>query len=390
MDINGFTYVNDNFGYNAGDRMLCDFAVCVKDTIKDAGMGCACRVYSDYFLMLLSGESRSDVMLKIKSSNDRFFDMERRAYPAGSIGLSTGIYFISDDFTDITISIDNADLARKKAKRTNQNTYEIYTADLRLSRSNELSIIGELYRAMEKGKIELFLQPKFSLDTRQVIGAEALARWRNDDCSLKYPSEFVPALEKIGYIVKLDFYMYEQVLKCMRKWIDRGIKPIPISVNFSRKNSLEDGFYERVYNLAEAYGIDNSLVEIETTESTFINDINKMLETMRRFRNAGFKVDIDDFGTGYSSLNMLVSAPVDIVKIDKSFLKNIKDSQYERDYVKQMCKMISTANKDIIFEGVETEEQAQFLLECGFTMAQGYLFEKPIPLDEFENKYIFK
>ena len=390
MDINGFTYVNDNFGYNAGDRMLCDFAVCVKDTIKDAGMGCACRVYSDYFLMLLSGESRSDVMLKIKSSNDRFFDMERRAYPAGSIGLSTGIYFISDDFTDITISIDNADLARKKAKRTNQNTYEIYTADLRLSRSNELSIIGELYRAMEKGKIELFLQPKFSLDTRQVIGAEALARWRNDDCSLKYPSEFVPALEKIGYIVKLDFYMYEQVLKCMRKWIDRGIKPIPISVNFSRKNSLEDGFYERVYNLAEAYGIDNSLVEIETTESTFINDINKMLETMRRFRNAGFKVDIDDFGTGYSSLNMLVSAPVDIVKIDKSFLKNIKDSQYERDYVKQMCKMISTANKDIIFEGVETEEQVQFLLECGFTMAQGYLFEKPIPLDEFENKYIFR
>lgn len=390
MDINGFTYVNDNFGYNAGDRMLCDFAVCVKDTIKDAGMGCACRVYSDYFLMLLSGESRSDVMLKIKSSNDRFFDMERRAYPAGSIGLSTGIYFISDDFSDITISIDNADLARKKAKRTNQNTYEIYTADLRLSRSNELSIIGELYRAMEKGKIELFLQPKFSLDTRQVIGAEALARWRNDDCSLKYPSEFVPALEKIGYIVKLDFYMYEQVLKCMRKWIDRGIKPIPISVNFSRKNSLEDGFYERVYNLAEAYGIDNSLVEIETTESTFINDINKMLETMRRFRNAGFKVDIDDFGTGYSSLNMLVSAPVDIVKIDKSFLKNIKDSQYERDYVKQMCKMISTANKDIIFEGVETEEQAQFLLECGFTMAQGYLFEKPIPLDEFENKYIFR
>ncbi len=389
MDINGFAYVNDNFGYNAGDKILCDFAQCIREAIKLSKGGCACRVYSDYFLVLLLSDSRSEVMMQIKNANDRFSEVERKNYPSGNIVVSTGIYFINDNTADITISIDNADLARKKTKRTNQNSYEIYTPDLRLSRSNELSIIGELYRAMEKGKIELFLQPKFSLDTRKVIGAEALARWRNDDCSLKYPSEFVPALEKIGYIVKLDFYMYEQVLKCMRKWLDMGITPIPISVNFSRKNSLEDGFYERVYNLCEAYGIDNKLIEIETTESTFINDIDKMLETMRRFQNAGFKVDIDDFGTGYSSLNMLVSAPVDVVKIDKSFLKNIEQSQFERDYIKQMCKMISTARKDIIFEGVETEEQAQFLLECGFTKAQGYLFDKPIPIDEFERKYIF-
>jgi diguanylate cyclase (GGDEF)-like protein len=390
MDINGFAYVNDNFGYNAGDRMLCAFADHIKNAVKSSREGCACRVYSDYFILLLAGDSRSEIMLRVKSSNDNFFEMQRKIYPAGSIGLSTGIYFIGDEHDDnITVAIDNADLARQKAKRTNQNTYEIYTSDLRRSRSNELSIIGELYRAMEKGKIELFLQPKFKLDTREIIGAEALARWRNDDSTLKYPSEFVPALEKIGYIVKLDFYMYEKVLKCMRKWIDMGINPMPISVNFSRKNSLEEGFYERVYSLAETYGVDSNLIEIETTESAFISDLNRMIENMRRFRNAGFKIDIDDFGTGYSSLNMLVSAPVDIVKIDKSFLKNIDKSQFERDYVKQMCRMISTARKDIIFEGVETENQAKFLLDCGFTMAQGYLFDKPIPLEEFENKYIF-
>ncbi|MGN0606126.1 MAG: EAL domain-containing protein [Oscillospiraceae bacterium] len=389
MDVNGFLYVNENFGYNAGDGILCDLAGCLKAISDDETYaGCACRVYSDYFIALVCAESRSSIMNKIKESNDSFFEIERKAYPAGSIGLSTGIYFIDDDFCDISIAIDNADLARKKAKRTNQNTYEIYTDELRTIRSNELSIIGELYRAMEKGRIELFLQPKFHLATRKIIGAEALARWRNDDCSLKYPSEFVPALEKIGYIVKLDFYMYEKVLESMSKWKNMGVELMPISVNFSRKNSMEDGFYERVYKLAEAYGIDRKYIEIETTESTFISDEESMLDTMGRFRNAGFKVDIDDFGTGYSSLSMLVSAPVDVVKIDKSFLKNIEDSQCKREYVKQMCKMIGTAKKDIIFEGVETEEQAQFLLECGFTKAQGFLFDKPIHISEFERKYL--
>ncbi len=384
-DINDFSYVNENFGYDAGNSMLTDFADCIRDTEV---MIFSCRIYSDFYVGLYAAESRDKLIKAINKRNQIFADMEKVHYPASDINISSGMYFITDKSVDITIAMDNANLARRSVKGSDDVLCGIYSERMRKERLRDQSIASEVKTAMDQGMIELFLQPKFDLMTRRIIGAEALARWKNADGSYKMPYEFIPVLEKVGLIIEFDFYMYEQVLKAFVKWKEEGRRLVPISVNFSRVHSSKDNFVDRVNSLANAYGVDKNLIEIEITESAFVEDVNIMIRYMSKLRDYGFKIDIDDFGIGYSSLSVLLNAPVDIVKVDKVFIDNIATNLLEREYVKQICRLIATTHKEVIFEGVETEEQANFLSSIGYNMAQGWLFDKAIPLSEFEEKYI--
>lgn len=246
----------------------------------------------------------------------------------------------------------------------------------------------QLKEAIENKQIVLFLQPKFSLTERTVIGAEALARWALEEGGFRSPAEFIPALEESGAIVDLDFCIYEQTLQTMDGWKQAGKQPIPVSVNFSRLHSKQDDFVERVTALANTYHIEPDLIEIEMTETAFSGDLPKLFEQMQQLRDGGFHIAIDDFGMGYSSLSVLDEAPADIVKIDKSFLKDVPESAKDKDYLKQICRLVRTAGKDIIFEGVETEAQAAFLVRNGYEKAQGYLFSPPIAADVFTNRYM--
>ena len=178
------------------------------------------------------------------------------------------------------------------------------------------------------------------------------------------------------------------MLKCLAGWQKNGKKLVPISVNFSRKHNNDPDFVTKVSKLAEIYDVDKSLIEIEITESCFTQDVKNLFTNMRKLRENGFKIDIDDFGTGYSSLSVLLEAPVDIVKVDKVFIDDIGNSERSREYINRICSLIQTTRKDIIFEGVETEEQAQILAESGHSMAQGWLFDKAISVDEFNKKYM--
>lgn len=247
---------------------------------------------------------------------------------------------------------------------------------------------SRLHMELEDGKIELFLQPKFSLTTRSVIGAEGLSRWILADGRVIMPSHFIPQMEKDGGIIELDFYIYEQVLRSMKKWEQSGLKLLPVSVNFSRAHIRNEEFVSRIIALAKKYEIDNEYIEIEITESVVSDNDQKMLKDLSALRDAGFKVDIDDFGTGYSSLNMLLTAPVDTVKVDKSFIDGITKSEKSRKYIDRLASLIKVADKDVIFEGVETEHQAEILKDCGYTKAQGFLFGEAVPVTEFARKYL--
>lgn len=241
---------------------------------------------------------------------------------------------------------------------------------------------------VSRGKLELYLQPKFSLTTRKVIGAEGLARCISSDGRVVLPAEFIPELEKTQQIIELDFYIYEQVLKVMKEWQQKGYAQLPISVNFSRAHIRNASFVSRIRMLTEQYGIDQKYIEIEITESILSSNDDKMVQDMAELQKSGFKVDIDDFGTGYSSLHMLLTAPVDIVKVDKSFLNDITQSEKNRKYVDCLGSLIQVTDKDIIVEGVETEHQAEILKDCGYTKAQGFLFGKAIPVEKFTEKYM--
>lgn len=240
------------------------------------------------------------------------------------------------------------------------------------------------------GQVCLYLQPKFNIRPREVIGAEALTRCVGDDGSVIMPSDFIPYMEEQGSIAKLDFYIYESLLIFMKECKEQGFNMLPVSVNFSRANIQSEDFVKRVCELSDKYEIDRSLIEIEITESTLSGNEGKLLNDMKKLQRAGFKIDMDDFGTGYSSLNMLLTAPVDTVKVDKSFIDDIVESERNRKYVNHIADLIKIAEKDIIFEGVETECQAEILREYGYGKAQGFLFGKAVPADEFANKYLLK
>ena len=384
-DINNFSYINDNFGYDAGDNMLFDFSALInKCEVNVIGS----RINSDYFAVIATGSSEREIVSMIEERDKAFVNLQKKKYAESEIGLATGIYFIKRNDEDIKVILDNANLARRHVKSNKNTNICIYNDSLRYARNHAKMIISKLKPAIDEGMIEMFLQPKFSIKTRKIVGAEALARWRNQDGTYKYPGQFIDVLEQSGYIGDLDFYIYETALKQIQKWNILGKKPIPISVNFSRINNNNKNFTKRIIDLAEKYGVAQNYIELEITESAFSENSKSMLENMKILREKGFKVDIDDFGIGYSSLSFLLDAPIDVVKVDKLFVDNIDVSSRHREYLKQMCILINTTEKNIIFEGVETESQADFLNSCGFDCAQGWLFDKAINITEFEKKYI--
>lgn len=388
-DMNGFEYMNGNFGYEAGNQLLIDYA---KRLETNRYSRVTCRVYSDYFLTLFYGENPRQILDQVKDMNQDFLMEQRKKYPLNNMSIATGICCVRDIYLeeniDVMQMIENANMARKEAKNKRGSHTIIYEDALREELEREQHLAGRLEDAMKNEEIELFLQPKFSLETRRVIGAEALVRWRNPDGTYNMPMDFIPVLEKAGYIIDLDFYVFELVLKNLKKWKMEGKQVFPISVNFSRVHTQSEDFVRRIIRLTDYYDIERRLIEIEITESTLSDNNNRMQADMAMLQKAGFHVDIDDFGTGYSSLNMLLRAPVDTVKMDKSFLVDVAESEKQREYLNCIAKLVKVADKEIIFEGVETEQQAKVIADYGYTQVQGFLFGKPIPVEQFELTYM--
>lgn len=213
-----------------------------------------------------------------------------------------------------------------------------------------------------------------------------MSRWEKANGEIVAPNEFIPPLEKSGKIVQLDFYMYEMVLRQQKKWLKAGYPVVPVSVNLSKHHIKDEQLVEKLVGLLEIYGIDSSLVEIEITESAFIEDQTALIELMREIKQRGFGVSIDDFGTGYSSLSMLTELPADIVKLDKEFLKH-SDSEITKGMLNNVIRLIKDNRMNVVCEGVEIGEQAEFLAKAGCDIGQGYYFSKPVPVAEFEKLY---
>ena len=383
-DINGFSYVNDNLGFEAGNKMLRDFGQIINDLPTNV---LACRIYSDYFVGLYRARTVSELISSLNSRNKDFYKKQQELIPGSNLNICAGLY-IWEDGIDVSRAVFNANLARKSIKGVSHGDCGVYEPQMHIKRAREQKIANELNSAITSGLIEMFLQPKFSMETMEVIGAEALARWRNVDGTYIMPGEFIAVLEKVGYIDELDFYIYEQVLHTLVDWKNGGKRMLPISVNFSRQHVRRADYVDKIISMAKEHGVDPEYIEIEITESCFGDDLEKLFSDMSKLQEAGFRIDIDDFGVSYSTLGVLLNAPVDMVKIDKSFIDNITTNDKERLYVKNICQLISTMDKDLIFEGVETKEQAQILCEIGYTKAQGWLFDKALPLSVFNEKYM--
>jgi EAL domain-containing protein (putative c-di-GMP-specific phosphodiesterase class I) len=249
----------------------------------------------------------------------------------------------------------------------------------------EKKFVTDFDRAIKRGEFKAYYQPKVNTADYTIVGAEALVRWDCED-RIILPGEFVPIYERNGMICQLDFYVFEQVCKDIRDWLDRGIEPVRISMNFSRKHLSNPNLPDDIMSILEKYNVDSKYIEIELTETVDEEETEKIVCFMKEMKKRNVSMSVDDFGTGYSSLNLLRSFPVDVLKIDKSFI----DTQEETDKI-VLSNIIRMANQlcmNVVAEGVETVGQMEYLLQMNCNVVQGYLFDKPMQRELFEQRLL--
>ncbi len=303
-----------------------------------------------------------------------------------SVGFmpAIGVYVIEQG-VDITDAIDRATIASAKAKTDIRNRIYIYDSEMHKNAEKEYKILSDFQTALKNDEITFYLQPQCRISTGKVVGAEALARWKKKNGEIVYPSDFIPVLEKYGFISELDLHLWEKVCQWIRGWIDKGHTPIPVSINISRADIMTIDVFGSLLEMTEKYNLPHKLVKAEITESAYIEATSLVSKLVNDLRNEGFVVLMDDFGSGYSSLNSFSNLSVDVIKLDAMFL-NFKDADYQKGIhiLESMVNMAKQISLPIIVEGVETKEQKEFLENLGCRYVQGYYFYKPMPIEDFE------
>lgn len=382
-DFSGFQYYNEIYGYELGDFILKHFAELVSERYGENGL--FSRLSSDNFVGFIHGMDFEEFVEDYKVFARAFTEECNQEYPMTNLVLASGIYQVQEQDVSVATMIDNANEARKKCKEQQAETMvRVYTEDLRLELENIRMINSNILKGLKNGEFHAYLQPKVSLKSGKIEGAEALVRWIRKDGSRVMPDQFIDIAEQNGYITKIDFAVLEQVLIYLEESMEKGEEVVPISVNFSRRNNEYDNFVPRVLERLDAHKVSHHLIEAEVTESMYMADLSKVDNNMRKLREQGVEVSVDDFGSGYSSLNILAKVSADTVKLDRMFLNNANKDERGLTVIQYLTKMLKRLGFTVIAEGVETEEQLKWLRMADCDMVQGFYYAKPMSISDFK------
>ena len=379
LDVEHFKLFNEWYGREAGDKFLADIALRLKETCAARG-GIAGYFGNDDFAIIIP--NKKDVLKFLEAD---IIGRVREYEDSAGFMPAFGVYFIENKDMDVSSMHDRAKIALSKIKGNYGSRMNFYEHGMMLKIEEEHLLLKEVPRALFGHEFVFYLQPKCNMATGKIIGAEALVRWKKPDGTLVPPSEFIPVLEKNGFITNLDKYIWEEVCHFLRSLLDRGVRPVPISINVSRVDIYSMNVATFIGNLLRTYQIDPKLLEVEITESAYTEKMDTINEVVNVMRMRGMSVHMDDFGSGYSSLNMLNDVNIDVLKLDMKFL-SISENRLGKgvgilEAVVNMARMMGTK---VIVEGVESKEQVDFLLGMGCEYAQGYFFYKPVPAEDFE------
>lgn len=379
IDVEHFKLYNRWLGRKSGDILLTEISRRLK-YYEHLNQGVAGYFGGDDFALFLPYDER--VLLNLEKDLKNITLRKSR-----NVGFlpAIGVYLVPEDTKDATEIYDLALEASKHVVGNYESRICYYDESMISSVEKEINILNEAKIALERHQFFLTVQPKCRITTGKIVGAEALVRWKHPEKGMIFPGTFIPVMEKNGVISDLDLYVWEEAAKYIRKWVDEGIQPVPISINVSRIDILSMDVVEELNKLIRKYNIEKKYLKVEITESAYVENAEKVTETLERLEADGFTLLMDDFGSGYSSLNMLRKSIVDIIKIDMKFLDmNQEDMQKGITILKTIIDMSNEMNLPIIVEGVETNEQAEMLTRMNVRFAQGYLFYRPMPIDEFE------
>ena len=380
VDMDRFKQINDTLGHGAGDELLKEAAERLRQCVRSYDT--VARLGGDEFGVLLPQvrdiESVSRVVHKVQSAFDRGFVLAGREV---IVSCSIGISVFPQDGTDGDELIKHADSAMYFAKRSGRNGFRFYSKDLTDSAQERLTLEQALRRALERDELSLHFQPKVALRTGRVVGSEALLRWFHPELGSVPPSQFIPVAEDAGLIVDIGAWVLRQACQAAAQWNSGGTHEHKVAVNLSARQLQTPGLLPLLAQILADTGCLAEWIELEITESLLLDEDGRVLQTLETLRDMGFTIAIDDFGTGYSALSYLARFPIDTLKIDRSFIQSVTTDRYRAELVRAIVSIARCLDQRVVAEGVETADQAEFLLAHGCELVQGYLYSRPLPLD---------
>lgn len=383
INLNHFKALNTMYGFEQGDQILVQITTILKQYVEPNEL--CCRSGADRFLLLMHCPSREELASRLELLISRLEKSCQIGQEPLLLAITCGIYLVEDEIP-FYIMFDRAKLALDTAKQHAGSRYAFYDTEYLQKIVTEKRIESSMETALEEHQFKVYFQPKYSFQTGDLVGAEALVRWIDPVKGMIRPDWFIPVFEDNGFILKLDHYIWQKVISFLKNRQDRGLCTVPVGVNFSRLHLNDPQFIESIATAAQDAGVDSKWLEVELTESVVFGNAERMQQALDGLHAKGFSVAMDDFGAGYSSLNVLKNLDFDCVKLDKEFLARGETNPRMRQVISGLIKMIKKLGSKIVAEGVETKEQAAFLRSIGCDIAQGFLYSRPLPLEEFEKK----
>ncbi len=387
LDLDRFKLINDSLGHDAGDQLLRITASRIQKTLRETDM--AFRMSGDEFVVIMESLGKGD-----NGSQPSRRILDAMAAPVALDGhevivnISIGITTFPKLGATIDTLVKEADSAMYRAKQSGQNQCEFFSPDMSMVASERLTLESDLQNALKNDEFVLYFQPKVDTNTRELTSVEALLRWQHPTKGLLPPNDFISLLEDTGLIHPVGDWVLLTACQQVQDWIGTGIKPFRISVNISAKQFRNKNLIDSIHNVLETSGLDPKYLELELTESMFVEDTEYAINVMHDLKKQGVSLSIDDFGSGYSSLSYLKKFPVDFLKIDRSFIKDSEVNDKDEAIATAIASLAHSLKLGIVAEGVETEHQANVLKKKGCHELQGFLFSKPIPGHEMEEELL--
>lgn len=381
VNIKDFKYINQRLGSSKSDNILRQYAIRLKRSLQTKEY--IARTGSDNFAILIKKKNEEKLLDIVScmqiSLRDGHQSESFQIYSRCGIYRIDTVHTMDDIMNACTVAINEARIPTAA-------DYVVFEDCMFDDMVEENRILAEFSIGIQKEEFVVYYQPKVDSSENKLCGAEALVRWFKGGKMIP-PNKFIPVLERDGGIIELDFYVFRRVCQDIAYWKSQGIEPVRISSNFSKMHLKDKDFADHIIRIVKKYGIDPKYLEIELTESSGYLDMDALTEFVKRMNEAHIHTSIDDFGTGYSSLSMLKDINVDIIKIDKSFLDNLSDDEITTEkMIRNVIRMVKDLRREVICEGVETKAQLEFLKGAGCYLIQGYLYDRPLPNSDFEER----
>lgn len=383
LGLDQFNRINNTLGHSFGNLLLKAVAERLLTCISDSDF--VARLNADQFALILTTTNRRRDAASVAGAildaiSQPFMVSGQEIFITTSIGIALYPY----DSSDIDNLMKNANSAMCRAKQQGGNNYQFYTTDLSTIASDRLALEASLRRALSRSEFQVYYQPQVDLQTRQIISAEALVRWHHPERGLLTPAEFIALAEETGLIIPIGEWVLRTACIQAKNWQRNRSSPLRVAVNLSIRQFNQQNFIEKIANILTETGLAPELLELELTETLMVQDFRSAIKILSELKALGIQISIDDFGMGYSCLSYLHQFPLDTLKIDKCFVRNITTNAKNTAITKAIIQMAHSLNLKVIAEGVETKAELAFLYEQQCDAIQGYLFSHPLPIEEFE------